>query len=828
MNRRCDVVGLVIALWAVLGCTERDPETLAEAAFARADYAVAKTRFVEALNRGASPRTAARVRARLGLTLRKLGELGRAESQLRLAIEQAVELADGELEAVARRYLGRVYFERGRYDPARSQYDQALAYHREHGPPEQLLRLLIQLAGLHWKRGEFQPAYNTYADALERARALGNRSLEAVSLDGLALVMNYFGEFAEADVLMLEAAEIHRETDNRDAAGASLGNRAVAAIELSRYGPARALAESELAAARASGNRLQQVQALSLIAESWRRQGDPARALKVVGEAIELGRVSGRQHMLDQAMLIEALAYEAAGALVKAEGSLRAFEALTHVDEATVALADGLAGRLAQQREDSATALARFRAADDRFERLRRRLGIERTSRFVTQSRAAIYDDFIRLLLDEKRDSEAIEVVGRVKARWFLDRLGSSGGANTPTRRPDSRQRILERGLNVERLVKAEPEQSALPAISALREKLPPGLVVLDFYLLPESVIVAWISRTSLDVRRVAAGRAEIGAQVSALRRAVTSRASTYTEPASWLSERLLGPFAARLVGSNRPQMLCIIPHGSLHGLPFEVLPVSDGLLVDQLPAVFAPSLPGLVVLLNRGAEPGDPTRVSVFGDVTGDLPGARAESLQFAKRVAHASIFLGEAATETQARRELPQSDIVHFAVHGHDSNGREEAFLELRGDESHDGRLYADEVATLSVRARLVTLSACETGVGKPIHGDELLGVLGRAFLHAGAHSVISTRWGVSDVAARRFMAIFYRELPRRGRLLAFGEAQRAFRRGLVAGPLGADSERLARLNRGVRPHDPGAAAIDLSHPFYWAGFFLEGDYR
>jgi CHAT domain-containing protein/tetratricopeptide (TPR) repeat protein len=134
-------------------------------------------------------------------------------------------------------------------------------------------------------------------------------------------------------------------------------------------------------------------------------------------------------------------------------------------------------------------------------------------------------------------------------------------------------------------------------------------------------------------------------------------------------------------------------------------------------------------------------------------------------------------------------------------------------------DGVLTALEVAELDLAGvELVTLSACQTGLGQSAGGEGLLG-LQRAFQVAGAHAVVATLWNVNDEKARSLMAGFYQNLwgqPPMGKLQALREAQLAMLRGERA--------------RAVTLLDEGqpAGRSDRVLPFYWAAFVLSGDWR
>ena len=81
------------------------------------------------------------------------------------------------------------------------------------------------------------------------------------------------------------------------------------------------------------------------------------------------------------------------------------------------------------------------------------------------------------------------------------------------------------------------------------------------------------------------------------------------------------------------------------------------------------------------------------------------------------------------------------------------------LKGDESQDGRLEAHEILGMELPADLVVLSACQTGLARVATGDEITG-LERAFVTAGARSVISSLWRVNDVATAVCVKRFYRK--------------------------------------------------------------------
>jgi CHAT domain-containing protein len=172
---------------------------------------------------------------------------------------------------------------------------------------------------------------------------------------------------------------------------------------------------------------------------------------------------------------------------------------------------------------------------------------------------------------------------------------------------------------------------------------------------------------------------------------------------------------------------------------------------------------------------------------------------------------------------------DLIHFATHGVIQQQRSlTSYLALRGgsdnaarfgtstasniDTRNDGRLTAEEVYNLQLQARLVVLSACSTALG-PMTGDGVIGFT-RAFLYAGASSVIATEWDVPDEAGYELMRRFYRH-----RTAARGADSLALR----AAQLGV----IQALRKGtLKVTTPSGEVALPEHPLFWAGFVLVGE--
>ncbi len=248
----------------------------------------------------------------------------------------------------------------------------------------------------------------------------------------------------------------------------------------------------------------------------------------------------------------------------------------------------------------------------------------------------------------------------------------------------------------------------------------------------------------------------------------------------------LLLPFQAELDGlAATGEPLAIVPHAFLHDVPLEAARIGGRPLIDRVPVFEATSLPALLATL--AAPPVDwsadaPTLGvgAVEGGPGAELPGARAE-LDHLATAEHAALLTGTAATPQALLLALRPAKRVEIALHGHRGGSGEAGWLQLAPDAAHDedGRLDALRIAGTATSADLVFLSACETGAGEFQPGDEGHGVVDRAFLLAGAHAVISSRWAVDDAATRHLVEQFWDEVGRSGPLEALNRAQKDLRR-------------------------------------------------
>jgi len=255
---------------------------------------------------------------------------------------------------------------------------------------------------------------------------------------------------------------------------------------------------------------------------------------------------------------------------------------------------------------------------------------------------------------------------------------------------------------------------------------------------------------------------------------------------AAQLARLLLPPEVAE---SSRDGIkhLTIVPAGDAALIPWSALPLDESgtLLIDRFSVSIAPGLSEffrLSIVINgrrRGRSTGPlgltkEAKAAVVGNPAfpadlpwrfPPLPGAEREAIEVA-RLLRTTALTGRAATKGAVSALLRERDVdlIYLATHGlaDESQPLDGGFLVLASDPHRDAaeaRWTAREVQTQRLRANLVVLSACQTGLGG-IHAAGVIGI-GRAFYIAGVPQVVTSLWSVDDDATAALMTDFVRNL-------------------------------------------------------------------
>ena len=358
---------------------------------------------------------------------------------------------------------------------------------------------------------------------------------------------------------------------------------------------------------------------------------------------------------------------------------------------------------------------------------------------------------------------------------------------------------------------------------------MPQDITLLEYYIPPphssptsggrqeggDDRLLIWVvDSKDIKIEVIPVKRDELVSKVRAYRDMVVHfEGKELKRASSELYDILIKPVKPYIKGKR----LCIVPFDALHYLPFQALWNGEKYLIEDYPISYLPSASVMKFAFDKRREKGE--KLIAFGNPdlgnpSLDLPFAQKEVEKISSLYNEPSVLYRKDANEDIAKKKLisrsPEQsegeanlpagfDIIHFATHAEFSDiDPMYSNIRLAKGDNEDGRFETAEIFSLNIKPYLVVLSACKTGLGAVTSGDEIIG-MNRAWIYAGTPSVISSLWSVSDISTAILMEDFYKNLKGKPK----DESLR-------------DAEISLIKNK------------DYSHPFYWAPFYLTGDFK
>ncbi|MBN8227997.1 CHAT domain-containing protein [Corallococcus macrosporus] len=751
------------------------------------------------------------------------GLLGQAEPlhQRALALREATLGAAHDRVADSLTHLGALSMEQGAYARAQPLFERALAIWetalgKDHA---YLTHALIPLANLHVAQGDYsgaEPLFQRGLAILERTCGAHHPSV-ALALSNLAGLHAAQGRYRSATRLQERALSIQEAALGREDVSVAFPLEELARLDAIQGRYARAAARY----ARARG-----------LLEATFGKDSP----RVVSLLNGLAEVRQAQHRLEEALPLFTHAFALSEQRLRQESL--GFSESHRIHFLQVLRTD----------EERLYALLRAHPGDARVRRLALSAALLRKGRSIEET-ASISRTVYQGLAEEDRATFArlgalraqlahlsLQGPGTLSPRDYPRRLAALSEQGDALEADLARRSAPLRAMTalpspdevVDRVARALPGDGALVEFIAYDDR--PRVAGLVSPGSPRLHYLALVLHPDATTRAVDLGPAgPIDAEALRFRDALARRDADIEAPAQALHQRIFQPLLP-LLGEKR--RLFLSPEGPLALVPFAALHDGERFLVDAFDFT---SLSSGKDLLPRPQERTPPGSVVVLANPdfgapsaapSAPLPGTREEAEAIQRLLPQAQLFLGPEATRERLLH-LPTPGILHLATHGFflgDTAGAVASravihfgalgeapplptepllrsglvFAGTRDPERvrPDGALVtALELAGLDLwGTQLVVLSACDTGRGDVQLGQGVYG-LGRAFLVAGAETVVTSLWKVEDGTTSRLMGLYYRHLLEgRGRGEALREAMRALRE--------------------QRPH-----------PYYWAPFIVVG---
>lgn len=656
-------------------------------------------------------------------------------------------------------------------------------------------------------------ALTLFDSALEAGRKSPDAGFQILPLIGKIRALQALKRDAEVQKLIAEALPFVRDQQILGAQAELLVQSGLSWISTKNYASAEtALREAVEVAEKAALQRMVAM-AQSGLVDLYRAKGDIAAAEKAADAAVEAVYRPEEIYTLPQHLAKKAETKLAAGRVNEAE---RLYE------EAT-SLIEGMLVNMPSSMAKTSMISAMSRVYAGHF-----RLAVEQSNslpdafRIVEGARGRGLADSLRYgkrrpeeppvpaelrIAEIQRQIRQTRASARLKDLLRQLEVAETELAGVESRR--NRQSIREMALLGKSAV----------GLAGFRAGLRRGETVLEYVLDEPSSYCLAIQRDGVAAH-VIDDRREIEGAVDQMLRAIRSKKEDL-KAAGYLYTELIAKCQA-----EEAETLVIVPDGKLHLLPFSALQTPDSKYLIQKTRVFSsPSATVLHVLRDsKRPQPSGPHPLLALGYSTPpeatltatasrgafDFSSASFKPLPFAKEEVVAAALAGGSGSVTMVGDEASEAKlksvplsrfrVLHFAAHGVGSDIYPErcGIVMQPGNSSEDGLWQPREIRRQELAAELVTLSACETAIGR-LEGQEGVANLAKTFILAGAKSVVASLWMVDDRSTATLMGKFYEHVGRgKSVAVALSDAQR---------------EMIQEFG-------------ETFSPYYWAGFLVMGD--
>ena len=788
---------------------------------------------------------------RLGCAYNSLGDSQRAIQYHNQHLRIAKEVSDRAGEGCAYGHLGNAYCSLKEFQRAIEYHNQHLSIAKEVGNKECEGSAYGNLACVYDSLEEFQRAIEYHNQLLSFAKEVRDREHQARAYGNLGNIYLRLGEYQRAIEYTEESLIIAKEDDNRAQEGYAYSNLGTAYNSLHEFPRAMECHKKHLSISKEIGDRKGKENAYSEIGDVHYSLGDVPRAMeyykKNLRYAEEIGDRSGQGRAycrlgkcyLNLHDLKEAIECYKQRLSIAEEIGNRMAEACAHT---------GLGNSFLESHSLN-EALEHFRCCVKIFDTIRANSIAEDQLKisFRTEHQDA-YTNLWHVLVMLQRNDEALYAAERGRAQALLDALKVTYGLTSLSPRsieseeevrnisrkttvltvflalhvktvniwvlgkegnPIFRQKEIEhedsftllldtalKGWNVKRGKEGNPIfRQAEIEIGREHED--------SFTLLLDTVLKNIRAGVGIRCENRSMDKLSDDSTPSSTRddNQTSEPSQETTDFLQPLYDAVLGPIEDLLDGDE----LIVVPDGALSKAPWAAL--SETLRIRTVP-----SLTSLKVITDSPSGHHSKSGALLVGDpclekVTDKWGNPIYEQLKYAKvevkmigEILKSQPLTGEDATKEAVLQRIGSVALVHIAAHGRKETGEivlaPDPRWESKSPTEEDCIMKMSDIQAVKLRARLVVLSCCHSGQGK-VSSEGVVG-MARAFLFAGARSVLATLWAIDDEATMMFMKSFYQQL---------GSGERA-------------SVALQRAIKCLRDSQ------DYSAPKYWAPFVLMGD--
>jgi CHAT domain-containing protein/Tfp pilus assembly protein PilF len=752
----------------------------------------------------------------------------------------------GNVHSLASIYtgLGKVHQELGNYDQSLISFQKGLNYSKKAGIPAKTATIYNNIGVLYKMLGEYEKAREYYEQSLAINEQTSGPTSIATTTRNLGKLLWQQNKYEQARPYYEKALELHRQIGNPYDIALSLNNMVQISIKEQDYSQAMQYAH--------------QIKTIGDSTGSYEVQEDASRFLGKVEDAR-----GNEQKALGHYK--KAYAYSQYLPATAQLGPLRSLAEQYHELNSDSAVVYGQkAVDIIEKRRSKAGALGDLKSGYfSRFDGLYTQLAswvlkyesdISRAYKLVEQAKARSLSD--ELAKAKQNIDQALPQkvrITRSKKRSRIDQLYTDL-ESTVDNKQQAKLREKIRTAELDYAAYVNNLHSKYPEFKSIKSPEPIGLeraqeltddqtAVLEYAITGNQLLMFLVSSNEVQVEQFSLTDNEnlgneLTTWVTDFKDAILSTASQseLREKSSKLYNVLLKPFEEQL---NNHSNLIVVPDGALAYLPFEALTQGSQYLIENFRIKYEPSLTSLTLL--QESDPGNQKELlAVAGSQTSEgnsqfvrsaqlsaLPSTLIEVDSIASHFQQVSMLKKEEVSE-QAFKELLQENryrYIHLATHGiidEEQPSRSGLTLSAEGkitaSSKEDGMLRSSEIFGLDINSDMVVLSACNTGLGKVVGGEGMLGMQ-RSFFYAGTSTVVVSLWNVYDRSTASFMNEFYKNLLRTESNEGWWESTLRWIGWDNSIPFGkkASAMRQAKLQMIKHPL--------FNHPVYWAPFIVVG---
>ena len=741
--------------------------------------------------------------------------------------EKALQIANETKNVSSQNALiinsGLIHSKIGNYSMALNNFRQVMENMEYHNPDLSERQILNYIANVYYKLGDYETSSRIYDIALQKSIMAGDTNMRASILHCIGINCLMQNDYRKAEKCLQQTLKIQSNMKSVKRCIETLNSLAFLNLKSGNIGKALKYLEKSLPLARQAGNPSLLADCLNMLGEAYMSLQDSKRASDYLSESLQICENINNPYL-------SCGAYRNIGLIFKLQKKLRESE-------------------------------TQFLKAINLMEKVR--AGIEESdlkSSYLSIIKP-VYEDMILLqILDFNNQISALEFSERSRARAFLDMLAGKIDIIYSKNNfvqdeeainqnfgdifiDDEYGAIRASPFDPKFSTKYENAEIISPIVvnpfplKEITNSLPLGSKILEYEITKEMTIIWVVSKEEIKSQIITINSEKLRNLIIDFRKALTLDDMFLKKYSTWaerieetdnLSKRLYDILFEPIIKFlNKGDLLYIIPDNELFYIPFASLKSKEGkYIIEEFDLAYAPSGSILKICHSRSKNKIHPEKdkillignPSISENILDDFPAlkplkeAEKEVREISKIFPDSLLLIGSEAREKEIRGQIEKFEIIHFATHslidermpmyssivlnasGKDSNN-------LTIENPDDGLLMTMEIFNLDLsRSKLITLSSCETGLGKLLNGEGIIG-LSRAFIYAGSPSILSSLWKVKDSPTSLLLQGFYSNIKNNNisKAKALKNAQLQF------------------IND-----------AKYRHPFFWSSFIIIGDGR